>query len=95
MHSLQADEMVKATTASKLVIIAEQIRFLQQQAHKVLWEASQSADLHQAACNFRKLPGHVYHLYERPSGQRYFSMLSPEVSNCSIVHTSDIECKEK
>lgn len=73
-----ADAMVKATACSKLSIIAEQIRFLQQQAHKVLVEAKQSSDLHHAACNFHKLPGHVYYLYERPSGQRYFSMLSPE-----------------
>ncbi|KAJ9599174.1 hypothetical protein L9F63_010351 [Diploptera punctata] len=73
-----ADSMVKATTCSKLSVIAEQIHFLQQQARKVLLEAKQSSDLHHAACNFRKLPGHVYYLYERPSGQRYFSMLSPE-----------------
>ncbi|KAJ8983358.1 hypothetical protein NQ317_003164 [Molorchus minor] len=25
-----------------------------------------------------QLAGHVYHLYERPSGQKYFSMLSQE-----------------
>jgi len=60
-------------------MIAEQVHFLQQQAHKVLQEAKENLKLHHAACNFRKIPGHVYHLYERSSGQWYFSMLSPEV----------------
>jgi hypothetical protein len=34
--------------------------------------------LHQAACNFQKKPGTTYYLYKKPSGQEYFSMLSPE-----------------
>jgi hypothetical protein len=76
---LQADVTIRATACSKLQMIAEQVRFLRQQAHKILLEAKQNSDLHHAACNFRKLPGHVYHLYERSSGQQYFSMLSPEV----------------
>ena len=35
--------------------------------------------LHHAACNLVKKPGQVYYLYERESGQKYFSLLSPEV----------------
>jgi hypothetical protein len=75
----QADVLVRATACSKLQIIAEQVRFLQQQAHKVLLEAKENSELHHAACNFHKLPGHTYYLYKRSSGQQYFSMLSPEV----------------
>ncbi|KDR18966.1 uncharacterized protein C1orf50 homolog isoform X2 [Zootermopsis nevadensis] len=74
----RADVLVRATACSKLQMIAEQVRFLQQQAHKVLLEAKENSELHHAACNFRKLPGHTYYLYKRPSGQHYFSMLSPE-----------------
>lgn len=77
---LQADSFVRANAQNKLHIIAEQMRFLQSQAKKVLLEAKEHASLHHAACNFVKNPGHVYHLYERESGQCYFSMLSPEVS---------------
>ncbi|CAG9771904.1 unnamed protein product [Ceutorhynchus assimilis] len=39
---------------------------------------SKDTNLHLAACNFLKKPGQVYHLYERPCGQKYFSMLSPQ-----------------
>lgn len=56
------------------------MKFLRMQAQKVLLEAKEHALLHHAACNFVKHPGNIYHLYEKPSGQSYFSMLSPEVS---------------
>jgi hypothetical protein len=65
-------------------MIAEQVHFLQQQAHKVLLEAKEDLKLHHAACNFNKRPGHIYYLYERSSGQQYFSILSPEVGYCTI-----------
>ncbi|XP_053665491.1 uncharacterized protein C1orf50 homolog [Anopheles marshallii] len=72
-----ADVAVTNNACAKLVMIAEQIRFLQQQAKKILEETQAAQELHHAACNFRKIPGHIYHLYKRPSGQTYFSMLSP------------------
>lgn len=57
------------------------MRFLQQQARGVLFEAQRNADLHHVACNFVKVPGNVYHLYQRESGQKFFGMLSPEEWN--------------
>ena len=41
--------------------------------------------LHHAACNLVKKPGQVYYLYERESGQKYFSLLSPEVRNIQLL----------
>uniref|UniRef100_T2M5U2 Uncharacterized protein C1orf50 n=1 Tax=Hydra vulgaris TaxID=6087 RepID=T2M5U2_HYDVU len=79
----RADEGVRHIASNKLQIIAEQIRFLQEQARRVLEEAKDSSLLHTAKCNFIKKPGTTYHLYERESGVSYFSMLSPkEWSNC-------------
>lgn len=81
MILFQADHFVEATTCSKLKIIAEQMKFLKQQAESVLVEARNNSALHHVACNFKKVPGTTYHLYQRPSGQKYFSILSPEVRN--------------
>ncbi|XP_057318539.1 uncharacterized protein C1orf50 homolog [Microplitis mediator] len=78
MEIEKADNFVKANARNKLHIIAEQMRFLKDQAQKVLIEAKENDMLHHAACNFVKHPGNVYHLYEKSSGQFYFSMLSPE-----------------
>ncbi|XP_017590573.1 PREDICTED: uncharacterized protein C1orf50 homolog [Corvus brachyrhynchos] len=74
----QANDFVRANACSKLTVIAEQIRHLQEQARKVLDEANRDADLNHVACNLVKKPGNVYYMYRRESGQRYFSILSPK-----------------
>lgn len=73
-----ADSMLGSVVGGRLDEIARQIRQLQAQAAAALEEAKLAADLHRVRCSFRKRPGEVYHLYRRPSGERYFSMLSPE-----------------
>uniref|UniRef100_A0A3Q3WUN9 Uncharacterized protein n=1 Tax=Mola mola TaxID=94237 RepID=A0A3Q3WUN9_MOLML len=69
-------DFIKANACNKLTVIADQIRYLQEQARKVLEEAKRDADLHHAACNIVKKPGNIYYLYQRPSGQKYFSIIS-------------------
>ncbi|XP_008319175.1 uncharacterized protein C1orf50 homolog [Cynoglossus semilaevis] len=78
------NDFVKANACNKLTVIADQIRYLQEQARKVLEDAKRDADLHGAACNIVKKPGNIYYLYQRPSGQKYFSIISPKDwgSNC-------------
>lgn len=73
-----ADHFVQATTSGKLQVIVDQIRHLQQQAQQVLQSAKQDTQLHHAACNFVKVPGKTYHLYEKKDGTTFFSMLSPQ-----------------
>lgn len=82
----KADEFVRANACNKLTVIADQIRYLQEQARKVLEEAKQDADLHHAACNVVKKPGNMYYLYRRESGQRYFSIISPQDWGVSCPH---------
>jgi len=75
----KADQFTRATAGSKLSVIAEQVRFLQQQAKAVLEEANLNAELHHIACNFKKVPGKIYYVYRREeSGAKYMSMISPE-----------------
>ncbi|XP_077428514.1 uncharacterized protein C1orf50 homolog isoform X2 [Vanacampus margaritifer] len=56
------------------------------QLQKVLEEAKRDADLHHAACNMVKKPGNMYYLYQRPSGQKYFSIISPKEWGPSCPH---------
>ena len=74
----QADSMLSEMVGSKLELIAHQIRSLQEQARAILEKAELDAAMHRATCRFQKRIGQVYHLYERPDGRRYVSMLSPE-----------------
>jgi len=82
----KADECTRSVAGSKLSIIAEQIKFLQQQALQVMQEAKVNADLNHAACNMVKKPGTIYHLYERDSGQKYLSIISPQEWGPSCPH---------
>ncbi len=76
---MQADQFTRAVAGSKLSVIAEQVRFLQEQARQVLEEAATSKKLHHTACNFKKIPGKVYYVYRRDNGKEYMSMISPGV----------------
>ena len=78
-----ADNTVRSTACGKLQVIAEQVRFLQEQAKRVLEEARDDQARHHAHCNFKRVPGKVYHLYRRPTGEEYWSMLSPQEWGCS------------
>jgi hypothetical protein len=73
----RADTMMTNVVGGKLGLIADQIRRLQEQAHALMAAAERDAALHRVECRFQKQPGAVYHLYERPDGSRYLSMLSP------------------
>lgn len=73
----RADEALASVTNARLEVVAEQIRVLQARARAILDEARESAELHRARCSFVRRPGETYHLYERPSGELYFSLLSP------------------
>lgn len=73
----KAEAMLSARTGAKLRVIADQIKALQREARKVLEEAREEQALSQAQCAFRRIPGKIYHLYRKPDGRPFFSMLSP------------------
>jgi len=83
----QADQMVNAHASSKLRVIADQIKSLQAEAKKVLEQARQDQLLHRAKCNFQRQPGKVYHLYQKPAGDTYFSMLAEHEWGGEPPHT--------
>ncbi|MFW2371480.1 MAG: DUF2452 domain-containing protein [Gammaproteobacteria bacterium] len=73
-----ADAMINTRVSAKLKVIADQIRLLQTEARSVLESAQQDQELHRAECNFKRIPGRIYHLYRKATGRSYFSMLSPD-----------------
>jgi len=74
----RAESMLNARAGAKLRVIADQIKALHAEAQKVLDEAREEQALTQARCDFKRIPGHTYHLYRKGGGSRFFSMLSPE-----------------
>ena len=74
----RADQMVSSRLGGQLQVIANQVKTLQAQAREILKQALNDQRLHHARCAFRRIPGHVYHLYEETDGSLAFSMLSPD-----------------
>jgi hypothetical protein len=83
----QADETLASHASGKLRLIADQIKALQDEARKVLEQTQHDQHLHRAQCNFKRQPGKIYHLYQKPNGTNYFSMLSPTEWAGSPPHT--------
>jgi hypothetical protein len=81
-----ADATIGLVVGGKLDTIREQMRALQEEARRLLEEARDASQLHRATCNFRKIPGKIYHLYRRDDGELYFSMLSPDAWRGSPPH---------
>ncbi len=74
----RADETIATMTSGKLVLLAEQIRALQDKARALLEKARRDAELHRARCRFEKKPGATYHLYTEPDGTPWFSLFGPD-----------------
>jgi len=72
-----ADQMLSLQVNNKLSLIADQIKSLQETARTILETAQRDQMLNQADCNFKKLPGKIYHLYKKPNSRHYLSLLSP------------------
>eukprot|EP00090_Calanus_glacialis_P043228 TRINITY_DN76494_c0_g1_i1.p1 TRINITY_DN76494_c0_g1~~TRINITY_DN76494_c0_g1_i1.p1 ORF type:complete len:235 (-),score=91.08 TRINITY_DN76494_c0_g1_i1:56-760(-) len=79
-HIQTADKFTRATAGSKLQIIADQLKYLQDQARKVLEDARLNALIHKTACNFKKVPGTTYYVYKNRKNPdtEFISMISPQ-----------------
>ena len=73
-----ASDKVAMRTNAQLELIVEQMKALQERAREIIEQASRDVDLIHAECRFARVPGRIYHLYERPGGHRYFSMVGPD-----------------
>lgn len=74
----EADRLLNTRVRARLKVIADQIRFLQQEARSILAEARRDQELNHARCGFQRKPGKIYHLYRKDNGTTYFSLLSPD-----------------
>ena len=82
----EADSRLASMAHGKLKVIADQVRALQQEARAILDATRRDQLLHRASCNFKRQPGHTYHLYRKDEAHCYFSMLSPEEWGGSPPH---------
>jgi hypothetical protein len=72
-----ASANIAMRTNAQLEVILEQMKALQERARAIVEQASRDVELVHVDCKFRRVPGRIYHLWERADGHRYFSVLSP------------------
>ena len=73
-----ASSTIALRTNAQLEVIVEQMKALQERAREIIEQASRDVDLIHAECRFHRVPGRIYHLFERGDGHRYFSMIGPD-----------------
>ena len=83
----KASETVALRTNAQLEVIVEQMQALQAKAREIMTQAMTDIDLIRAECRFQRVPGKIYHLYQREDGRRYFSMLAPTEYTQGVPHT--------
>ncbi len=64
-------------TDMQLDQIKEQIALLVEQAKSIQHRIEISEQIYLCQMNFKPLIGHIYHLYERDSGEKILSMIAP------------------
>lgn len=72
------DAFVRANVSNRLQVIVNQMNYLRQEAQRTLMKARRDDELNHCACNLVRRPGQTYYHYERPSGQKYLSIMHPQ-----------------
>ena len=86
LNELENDKIVKAVQRnsnnySKLKILFKQLENIKREIEEVVKESVEVEKLEKIKCNFKKIPGKNYYLYQNPDEEFFFSMLSPKEWN--------------
>ena len=86
LKKLQNDKIVKAVQRNsnnyaKLKVLFKQMESIKREIEEVVKESVETENLEKIKCNFKKIPGKNYYLYQNPDNEAFFSMLSPKEWN--------------
>lgn len=86
LELLEQDKIIKAVQRnsnnySKLKILFKQMQNIKNEIEEVIKESVETENLEKIKCNFKKIPGKNYFLYQKPNNEFFFSMLSPKEWN--------------
>lgn len=86
LQLLEQDKIIKAVQRnsnnySKLKILFKQMQNIKNEIEEVIKESIETENLEKIKCNFKKIPGKNYFLYQKPNNELFFSMLSPKEWN--------------
>ena len=73
-------ETIKGNYASyaRLELISKQMFMLKKEAEYILKNHQMNIDFKNIKCNFKKVPGNHYYIYEDTHNNRFISIISPD-----------------
>ena len=82
LENLEKNKIVQAVQRNsnnyaKLKILFRQFENIKKEIEEVINDSVESQNLESIPCNFKKVPGKTYHLYQKPNQECFFSMLNP------------------
>ena len=85
LENLEKDKIVKSVQRNsnnyaKLKVLFKQLENIKREIEEVINESVESQNLDMVKCNFKKIPGKTYYLYQKKD-EMFFSMLSPNEWN--------------
>ena len=80
--AFDADEYVPDWGHVKYMkVLFKQMENIKREIEEVVKESIETENLEKIKCNFKKIPGKNYYLYQKPNNELFFSMLSPKEWN--------------
>ena len=90
LNELNKDKIVKSVQKNsnnyaKIKVLFKQMENIKKEIEQIINESLETDDLNNIKCNFKKVPGSYYYLYQKPDGQLFFSILSPNEWNTNNI----------
>ena len=82
LNELNRDKIIKSVQKNsnnyaKIKVLFKQMENIKKEIEEIIQESIETDDLNKIKCNFKKVPGSYYYLYQKPDSTLFFSILSP------------------
>ena len=90
LDELNKDKIIKSVQKNsnnyaKIKVLFKQMENLKKEIEEIVEESLESENLNNIKCNFKKIPGSYYYVYQKPDSTLFFSLLSPNEWNTKNI----------
>ncbi len=90
LNELNRDKIIKSVQKNsnnyaKIKVLFKQMENIKKEIEEIIEESIETDDLNKIKCNFKKIPGSYYYLYQKPDSTLFFSILSPKEWNTKNI----------
>ena len=90
LDELNKDKIIKSVQKNsnnyaKIKVLFKQMENIKKEIEEIVEESLESENLNNIKCNFKKIPGSYYYVYQKPDLTLFFSILSPNEWNTKNI----------